>query len=129
MLKVEGGDINGCYTDWIEGAINGCRRGSCIGWRCMSNSRPGPPCDPVNVFSLFLSSASSVFADVCADLEAPPPLERESEGQKEDWSYLWVAFQCELVVAAWGGGGRVERGASFGTMPVGWQMGMLLVNG
>ncbi|KAJ7915456.1 hypothetical protein B0H13DRAFT_1872112 [Mycena leptocephala] len=51
--------------------------------------------------------------NVCADLEAPPPLERESEGQKEDWCYLWVAFQCELVVAAsWDGGGRVERGAS-----------------
>ncbi|KAJ7854477.1 hypothetical protein B0H13DRAFT_2578933 [Mycena leptocephala] len=54
--------------------------------------------------------------NVRADLEALPSLEREPEGQKEDWCYFWVAFQCELVVAtSWDGYERVERGTSFGT--------------
>jgi hypothetical protein len=87
----------------------GSRVGSCIRWRC--SPRPGP-CDPAIVFSRFLIAVVNVFLhNTRTNLEAPPLLEREPEGQKGDCCCLLVAFQCELVVG--------RRGAAVG----GWKEG------
>ncbi|KAJ7868152.1 hypothetical protein B0H13DRAFT_1897244 [Mycena leptocephala] len=80
--KTEGRVSNGFHTDWIEGR----RRERKLRQVAMQ---------PL------------AGANVRADLEASPPLERGPEAQKGDWCYVWVVFRCEAGSSSSGGRNEV----------------------